>query len=222
MALRVILAVPGRFVFLALLFGLGAFSFGRASGSTEPLEPCAAPKLRLAIRLVSYADSAGSVFDRNSAQSLVNSLNRIWAQCKIGFELEQYEALEPYGAGLRSSPRFMAELPRIRDAFRSEDRLLVVMTGQWSADGDITSWGADAWTTLPGNPPYGAIIDRPVCQNANIVAHELGHYLGLLHVQDDSNLLSPVVSRSSQTLSAEQCARARAVAQSSWRAMLRT
>jgi len=160
--------------------------------------------------------------DLAAARELVAGMNGIWSQCGINFRLENFEELEPKNVGLPFTTQYMSELPEIRGTLQSSNQLLVVLTGRWGSAGDINNSGADAWTTLPGSPPYGAIIDEPVADNTNIVAHEIGHYLGLLHLSNRSNLLSPIVGASSRGLSASQCSVARATARGQWAAMVRT
>ena len=49
-----------------------------------------------------------------------------------------------------------------------------------------------------------------------IIAHELGHYLNLLHVSDSSALMNPVIYSSSKSLYSSQCNTARAAANYYW------
>jgi hypothetical protein len=172
--------------------------------------------------MVSYSDGSSSVMDQATAQDIVSRINSVWSQCGIGFRLEDYQAVEPKNVGLSETTENMSELPQIRGALQSPNQLVVVLTSRWGSAGDINDSGADAWTTLPGAPPYGAVIDQPVSRNANIIAHELGHYLSLLHIQNRSNLLSPIVGASSRGLSSGQCSQARATAVGTWAAMLRS
>lgn len=183
---------------------------------------CGPQDLCLALKMVSYSEGGTPVMDSQTAQDMVARINSVWSQCGIGFRLEDYQNVEPKNVGLAATTENMSELPQIRGALQSPNQLLVVLTEAWGSAGDINDSGADAWTTLPGNPPYGAIIDQPVSRNANIIAHELGHYLSLLHIQNRANLLSPIVGASSRSLTSGQCSQARATAVSTWGAMLRS
>jgi hypothetical protein len=183
---------------------------------------CASGDLCLALKIVAYSDGTAPVIDSRTAEDIVSRINGVWSSCGIGFRLEDFQAVEPKNVGLAEIPQNMSELPQIRGALQSSNQLLVVMTEGWGSAGNINDSGADAWTTLPGSPPYGAVIDEPVARNANIIAHELGHYLDLLHIQNRSNLLSPVVGASSRDLTASQCSRARATAQGLFASMLRS
>jgi hypothetical protein len=183
---------------------------------------CASSDLCLALKMVAYSDGNAPVIDSRTAEDIVSRINGVWSQCGIGFRLEDFQAVEPKNVGLSEIPQNMSELPQIRGALQSSNQLLVVMTEGWGSAGNINDSGADAWTTLPGYPPYGAVIDEPVARNANIIAHELGHYLDLLHIQNRGNLLSPVVGASSRGLTSGQCSKARATAQAVFAPMLRS
>jgi len=178
--------------------------------------------LCLALKLVSYSDGSSTVADRTGAEALVRGINGVWSQCGIGFVLEDYEAIEPKNVGLDYGTVNMVDLPRIRLDLGSDHQLLVVLTGKWATAGDINDSGANAWTTLPGNSPYGAIIEKPVATNERLVAHELGHYLSLLHVHDASSLMNPVIHAGSRKLTSPQCQRARSTAITDWARMIRT
>ncbi|MBU6374709.1 MAG: matrixin family metalloprotease [Bdellovibrionales bacterium] len=178
-------------------------------------------RIDLAVKIVAHSDSRGPALSIFETKALMESLNKVWSQCNIRFKLEDYLVTTDDREVLTKSPQSMSDLPLIRAAFDPGNRFLVVVTGDWGKNGDIARQGADAWTTMPGNPPYGVVLDRTVSHNSNIVAHELGHYLGLFHHQDAMNLLSPVVSVSSRKLSADQCFRARAAAQNNWQKMIR-
>ena len=39
-----------------------------------------------------------------------------------------------------------------------------------------------------------SLIDNPASYTACVIAHELGHYIGLNHVSDDDSIMSPVIS----------------------------
>ncbi len=148
-----------------------AFNLARATASEGV--GCGSRDLCLGLKVVSYSEAGVPVVDAATVRELVASVNQVWSQCGIGFQLEDYTVVEPKDLGLSNMTEYMSELPRIRSTFQSDNQLLVVLTEKWGAKGDINDSGADAWTTLPGNPPYGAVIDQPVSRNSIIIAHEI-------------------------------------------------
>jgi hypothetical protein len=72
-----------------------------------------------------------------------------------------------------------------------------------------------------GGGPFGAILERPVASFANIIAHELGHYLNLYHVSDATDIMNPIIYSSSTKLTSSQCATARSAASFFWSKMYR-
>lgn len=182
---------------------------------------CRHGEICLALKVVAYIEEGLPVAERSAIDTLMTQVNEIWSRCGIQFFVEEYQSVEAKNLGLPILTLYRSELPRIREILHSNNQLLVVLTTAWGNEGDINDNGADAWTTLPGNPPYGAIIDKPVSTHAAILAHEIGHYLNLGHVPARENLLSPVVTSKSRVLSDSQCSSARGMAKEYWPQMLR-
>ena len=221
----------GQFVFVFFwIFFLGPLSPGRSSWarasaiqenlgchSDDPHHIC------LGLKYVVYVDpiSANAFLNRKEAQAVVGELNSVWKQCNISFQIDKYLAVNPskFGASYRTAS--YPDLTDIRHAFGEDKTILVVTTSKWNRDGTLGKSGANAWTSMPGGPPYGTIIERSVGHNANLVAHELGHYLNLLHVRDTNDLMNPVIYDYSQTIYGSQCKTARAAALYFWSPMLR-
>jgi hypothetical protein len=177
---------------------------------------------RLAIRYVAFDDPSGRpALPRAAAEASVRSVNRIWAQCGISFQLEQYRPVAPADYRLEFGLADMAELDDVRNAFAEDDALLVVVTGKWRRSGSLGESAANAWTSMPGGPPYGAILEAPVAGFAGLVAHELGHYLGLSHERDVRDLMSSIIYTDSTRLTPGECSTARAVADADWKRMER-
>src|SRR2546423_719044 len=78
-------------------------------------------------------------------------------------------------------------------------------------------------TNMPGDGIYGAIMEASIVNYGNgvIYAHEFGHYLGLDHVGDTSDLMNAIVYTTSTKLTSGQCQAARDTASSYWSAMYR-
>lgn len=178
----------------------------------------------LAIRYVAFEGSAGTpVVDRQVAKRNLDYINKVWNQCNLGFEIQDFVTVDPSREGLPFHTGNYSDLEDIRNKFRANNELLVVVTGAWNRRGSLGSSPANAWTAMPGTAPYGAVLEQPVGGYANIIAHELGHYLNLDHYPSDKHdLMSPIIYESSQKLSQTQCETARAAALEYWQPMLRS
>lgn len=173
--------------------------------------------IRVAVKFVNYTDDAGKpVLNQDQVNKLTGEMNQLFAQCHIELVSEEYQAVRPSDVGLEYGLTSMAELDPARKQFADSGRLLVINTGPWSGMGS-----ANAWTTLPGEELAGAVIEKDAADFAGIVAHELGHYLSLDHESDPSNLLNPVIYKTSTHLTAQQCDAMRETARSVWTATLR-
>mgnify|MGYP003346147935 CR=1 FL=1 len=62
---------------------------------------------------------------------------------------------------------------------------------------------------MPGASPSGAVVEAAAHHTPELIAHELGHYLGLHHEGEKTNLMNPVIYRDSTELSEAQCSNAR-------------
>lgn len=179
-----------------------------------------ASQLCLGLKYVVYKDSTGrAVVSGDEAISNVGQINSVYAQCGIVFQIDEYLPVTPRDYGLNYNTSSLSELDPIRSALSSSESLLVVTTGTWM--GSLGAGAANAWTTLPGEGHYGAVLEEPVGTYPNLIGHELGHYLNLDHVSDTSNLMNPVIYTSSKGLSAQQCGEMRATATNFWARMIR-
>lgn len=172
----------------------------------------------LAVQFVSYKDSNGTpVANESQVNTIFNTMNKLWSQCNIGFQVEKYDQVDPTQAGLTYGANSQNELDQIRNAYGTEkNMLLAVNTGPWGTS-------VNAWTNMPGSAPYGAIMEASIVNYGGgiIYAHEFGHYLGLDHVPDQSDLMNAIIYTTSTTLTSDQCATARATATQFWSAMIR-
>lgn len=176
----------------------------------------------LALKYVAYDDGTGKpVASQADALTNLQTINKEWAQCDIGFQIEEYDAITPKDYGFNFSPANTDELDPIRTQLSNDHTMLVVTTGTWDRSGSLGDTGANAWTNMPGDGVYGSILEQPVATFALIPAHELGHYMGLVHVADTSDLMNPIIGDTSTTLTPDQCSTARATIPQFWNAMKR-
>jgi hypothetical protein len=182
-----------------------------------------APENCLALKVVSYRDRDGeTVISEGAARSAIGQVNRIWAECRIGFALEHFEAIDPQRYELNFRTASAREFDRIRRSFADDRTLLVVATGSWDRSGSLGGSYANAWTRMPGMPVHGAVLEGPIAADANMIAHELGHYLNLGHVNDDGvALMSPQIHPSSVRLSASECREAQRAVDHFWTQQIR-
>lgn len=189
---------------------------GESCHSSDPHRFC------VALKYVVYRDSTDlPIVSQDDAIANIAGINSVWSRCDIAFQIDQFLAVKPSDYGLRYQTANYSELDDIRETFVETSTLLVVTTGTWDRTGSLGSTGANAWTTLPGTTPYGAILERPVGTYSNIIAHELGHFMNLGHASDTSNLMNPIIYGSSVNLYNSQCESARQAINYFWKKMLR-
>lgn len=175
----------------------------------QPREP---GELWVALKYVTYVDGSGQpVVSPEGMAKIVDNINELYAPCDLRFIAEEYLSISPKDLGLDFELASLGELDTIRTEFDDVKHLVVINTGPWN---HYQVGAANAWTVMPGNSPSGAVIDALVADSAEVVAHELGHYLNLDHVSDPTNLMNPIIYASSTRLSPGQCDEVRQAATS--------
>jgi hypothetical protein len=169
----------------------------------------------LALKYVVYENESGKpVVSEVQAANNIQRINQVWSECGIAFQIDDFQSVLPRDIGLSGGSGALNELNKIRETFGERDTLLVVTTEDWGTT-------KNAWTTLPGYAPYGAILEANVGGYPNIIAHELGHYLGLDHYDSRPNVMNTLIAANSTPLTEVQCAQARAAIADHWGAMQR-
>ena len=172
-------------------------------------------QLTIALKYVVYADDTGrTVITPDDAKQVVSGVNRAFAACNVRFRVDEYVVARPGDVGLAYRPTSMKDLNPIRNSFKAERELVLIHTGPWDPSKGLGADGANAWTMMPGERTAGAVIEARVAKNPGLVAHELGHYLGLRHLKERANLMNPVIYTASRKLDDEQCSVVRATAAS--------
>jgi hypothetical protein len=169
--------------------------------------------ITMAVKVVGLQDSNGkTTLNQESATKLLSDVSNMYSQagCKIQFNLESFTAVNAKDKGLEYNTSTMGELDKYRAAFDDGKSMLIVDTGAW----DDSLHPANAWTAMPGETKMGAIFEASVANFYQIVGHELGHYLGLDHVDDSTNMMNPVIGDYSTKITADQCKTMQQTAQS--------
>jgi hypothetical protein len=177
--------------------------------SSDPSHIC------IGIKFISYKDSLGvPVITEPDAITLINTMNSIWKVCNIGYQLEIYQALDPTAQGLAYSPDWGYQSNAVRSAFQDDTHFLVTAVGPWVGP-------TIAVTMMPDSGIYGTLVDAQYAHEPLAVGHELGHYQGLYHIADSSNLMNAIVGTTTTALTSYQCSIARDTDLNNWTAMMR-
>jgi len=182
---------------------------GKSCKSSDPDFQC------MALKVVSYEDSQmPSVLSEAKALELVDQMNAVWSPCKIGFQMESYLSINPITVGLDFHPNWRTQSTQVRSTFSDSQSFLVVATGSFSS-------ATIAVTQMPGYAPFGTLVEEQYADNPLTVGHELGHYMGLYHLRNSTNLMNPYIGPHTENLTASQCEIARSTNRSNWVHMMR-
>jgi hypothetical protein len=190
-----------------------------------PVETCqtgSGDSLCIALKYVAYTDPTGKpvITEAQAEQNLV-VINQIWKTCHLGFKIDRFITINPNDHRLAFRTANLTELDAIRSALGDDNSLLIATTGRWDRRGSLGASPANAWTAMPGGPPYGSILEADVGTYSYIIAHELGHYMSLSHVKDADDLMNPIIYSHSIHLTDDQCQAARGTISKYWSRALR-
>ncbi len=205
-------------------FGLLALLVSKtALASVAP--PSRMETLRLGIRYVVYLPTREPLPPAETSnaklQELFKGINAIWSSCGIAFVPQLVVAEADRSPRQNRAPAALDELFKIRHELKQDGSMLIAVTQPWNRADSLGKTGANAWTAMPGTEDHGIIVEWPERWNSNLLAHELGHYLGLDHREKRSELMAPVIYRDSTGLSSEECTAARHTASAYWKKMIR-
>ena len=190
----------------------GPISGAESCHSTDPNHIC------IGVKVVSFVKNGKEVLNHDQAIALISRVSKVWNQCNIGFQLEDYKAADPTASGLSYEVDWYNDGDTVRNAYQDTSRFLMVAAGKLTGSSNTTGVTWDAGT---GDGFYGSLIDGAYAQDELTVAHEFGHYQGLYHVSDPSNLLYAYAEDYNHVLTSKQCATARSANYEYWQQMLR-
>ena len=190
----------GLLITRSVVIGLVVFqwSFAESLGATAE-----SGHFALALKFIEFINDEGKPWvEQSEVQSMLRSINEIFSRCNVSFYLGKYETIHPRLKGLSHSPQSLDEMKNFRSPFSDPHHLVIIHTAAWNHD---YVGPAHAWTAMPGDSPLGVVIDGRVGKFAGIIAHELGHYLNLYHVKNDTNVMNPIIYKRSKDLTQAQC-----------------
>ena len=88
------------------------------------------------MKYVVYLDARGQTrVTPPVAHENIRSINAVWKQCNIAFQIDKYVAIRPSDFNLQYQTSDYADLTDIRHTFSEETTLLLVSTGAWNRGG---------------------------------------------------------------------------------------
>lgn len=143
-------------------------------------------KQPIALGVAIYALSIGSApaVSRTEAESWFEGATRIWNQCGVRLQFEQYKMINAELASLPYQPKNQADLEKIRRSVFESDYVNISVTGEWQGAPFAAS---AAYTNFPNASLLGTVAQIAATKTPTLLAHELGHYFNLLHVDDPSS-----------------------------------
>lgn len=212
---------------LLSLFSTLCWSAPVAPGPMQPVDPTL-PELRIQISVVNLTGPAeAGRLPISTLGALVDSANRIWAQCAVSFIPKSIANVDAAELGAPYPPRSEQDLSSIARALNPHGfghAIPFTVAGPWRFFDPVYQLYLNGlgweFTRPQGVERIGAMMSSlkvPDTEGPAIAAHELGHTLGLSHVKDGDNLLG---GSTRNRLTIDQCQQARRFAGASLRDFL--
>ncbi len=176
------------------------------------------------------ATSAPAASASKAREWLVGA-TQVWHQCGVLIQAVSQQEADASALGLPYSPATFADMRAVKNHFRDPAKMTVILTGPWNRDPGSELEGDNSWAygSAPGVLSQGIIAEQRAADRPVLLAHEQGHFLNLLHVDDaatdgvddtteasvgadaesGTNLMFHHVIEENSRLTAGQCARVR-------------
>ncbi|MFJ4290951.1 hypothetical protein ACIP1U_14350 [Cupriavidus sp. NPDC089707] len=120
---------------------------------------------------------AGPSLSRSDIETLFNGVNDIWRAAGIQFEVESWltEQIELRQAGTMDASEFSA----LTSTNRVPDKLNMYLVRSMTGAG--IGWGAPSTALVVGEMMAGATYHQQPPEVVQAIAHEIGHFLSLMH-----------------------------------------
>ncbi len=166
-----------------------------------------AETLTIAVKVVSLSTRFGNaILKERRAVRTLRKASKLWAPCDISFHLEDYSQSE-FGTSESNKMRSEDDIRRVLNFAQSSDQAVIVAAGDF--ENELMSVAG-----LTMKDSGGIVLSKMYASDKIIMAHELGHLLGLQNeIYDGGNLMYVAPNGSSNDLTAAQCATARRAAQ---------
>ncbi len=227
-----------RFVLGCFFLSLAAGALQAVAAEGQASRSCGVAEVCLALRKTRVTSDARLPVEVDQ-DAVLSRVNRIWSQCGIGFFWESERVLDlqylPVQGPLKR-PDQLIELAWILPEFR---QLEVVYTSKWygelGGDSRVSARAGVALNSIEvdtrADLPAVIFMNEPFRNDGTVLAHELGHILGLVHREvPDSNPkhfrpgMMEASMKSPNTVwrfSEDECLLARKTAEGRWREALR-
>ncbi len=227
-----------RLVLGFLLFSMTEGAVLASASGGDPTRPCGVAEVCLAVRKSRVTSDSLPPIDFEQ-DVVLDRVNGIWSQCGIGFFWESERVLDLQYLPVQPKleyPEQLVELTWILPEFR---QLEVVYTKKWygqlGGDSRVSVRAGVALNSIEydtrADLPAVVFINEPFRNSGDVLAHELGHVLGLVHREvPDPNpkhfrpgMMFPSMGshRTVWRFSEEECLLARKTARERWHEALR-